>query len=81
MTSQVARPLARQTQSSVSAGWWLRLWASSGVQLSSALNQVCVVAQTVISTPTKNYTVLEQKQLLLDMGDSAGVSQGEPTHL
>jgi hypothetical protein len=30
--------------------------------------------QTVIITPTKNYTVLEQKQLMLDMGDVGGVS-------
>jgi hypothetical protein len=33
-----------------------------------------MLAQTIISTPTKNYTVLEQKQLMLDMGDIGGVS-------
>lgn len=35
-----------------------------------------VLLQTIISTPTKNYTVLEQKQLMLDMGDIGGVSNG-----
>lgn len=29
--------------------------------------------QVVVQTPTRNYTVLEQKQLLLDMGDEPGV--------
>lgn len=28
----------------------------------------------VVSTPTRNYTVVEQKQLLLDMGDEGGAS-------
>lgn len=40
-----------------------------------ALRNTCpALPQTIISTPTKNYTVLEQKQLLLDMGDVGGVS-------
>jgi hypothetical protein len=30
--------------------------------------------QVVVVTPTKNYTVEQQKQLLLDMGDEGGVS-------
>jgi len=38
------------------------------------------VLQTVIATPTKNYTVLDQKQLLLDMGDVGGVSEIEAVH-
>jgi hypothetical protein len=42
---------------------------------------LCVVVQVVVSTPTKNYTAMEQKQLLLDMGDSAGVSHGLLTSL
>jgi hypothetical protein len=37
-------------------------------------NMHMLLAQTIISTPTKNYTVLEQKQLMLDMGDVGGVS-------
>lgn len=36
--------------------------------------------QTVIATPTKNYTVQDQKQLLLDMGDVGGVSEWEAVH-
>lgn len=30
----------------------------------------------MIVTPGKNYTVLQQKQLLKDMGDTGGVSNG-----
>jgi hypothetical protein len=41
------------------------------------MDQLCSAVQTIISTLTKNYTVLEQKQLLLDMGDSGGVSHVE----
>jgi hypothetical protein len=35
---------------------------------------VCVLPlQVIVQTPTNNYTVADQKQLLQDMGDDAGV--------
>lgn len=43
-----------------------------------AFLSMCAAPQTVVVTPNRNYTVLEQKQLLLDMGDEAGVSEGWP---
>lgn len=30
--------------------------------------------QVIVSTPAKNYTIADQKQLMLDMGNTGGVS-------